>query len=112
MRDVVSTEGIVGGSPCIDGTRLTCANVAQSLKYQSVDEYLSDYSYLTHDDLLGCLKYCAERKCVEGHVANYCEHCTLDTRPNDPETSDTPEMIWLLSLTLLEERFPELQLDI
>ncbi|QDU94684.1 DUF433 domain-containing protein [Lignipirellula cremea] len=94
---------MVGGSPCIDGTRLTCANVAQSLRYESVDEYLRDYPHLTPADIRNCLEYCSRRQCIEDEVINFCQQCTLDTR-RDPDPDDSPEEIWLLAETLLMNR--------
>lgn len=88
MRSIVSTTDTNSGSPRIDGTRLTCANVTQGIWYgydHSLDRYLAAYEYLTRADLLNCLSYCARRQCVEDNVHSFCEQCTLDKRPHDPE---------------------------
>lgn len=136
MKRVVSIDGMVGGSPCIEGTRLTCANVAQRLRYESLDEYLGDYPHLDADDIRNCLEYCSRKHCIEDQVINFCEHCTLDTRPDvepdafvtdgelvpnprseggrshiylgSPEdfANDRPEEIWLLAGELLGKLFP------
>ena len=119
MRNIVSTTDTNSGSPRIDGTRLTCANVAQSLWYgydHSLNEYLATYEYLSRSDILNCLTYCAKQQCVADNVHSYCEQCTLDKRPKDPElarkyddlladASDTDESedVWRLSEKLLAE---------
>ena len=68
----------------MDGTRLTCANVAQRLRYESLDEYLLDHPHLAREDIRNCLLYCSRQQCVHDSVHNYCEQCTLDTRPDTP----------------------------
>ena len=119
MRDIVSTTDTNSGSPRIDGTRLTCANVTQSLWYSydhSLIAYLATYDYLSRPDILHCLSYCARRQCVDDNVHSYCEQCTLDKRPEDPELaikydefyadeSDIQETedIWRLAQELIAE---------
>lgn len=118
-------------------TRLTCANVAQRLKYESIEEYLSDCPHLDADDIRNCLGYCSRKQCIEDQAINFCEHCTLDTRPDvepdvfltdgelvpnprsedgqshiylgSPEdfANDQSEEIWLLAAVLLGKLFPE-----
>ncbi|PHS13774.1 MAG: hypothetical protein COA78_06705 [Blastopirellula sp.] len=88
MRAIVSTTCTNSGSPRIDGTRLTCANVTQSLYYGyefSLDEYLATYEYLSRPDILNCLQYCATQQCITDNVHSFCQQCTLDKRPKDPE---------------------------
>ena len=101
MKRVVSTKDIVGGSPCIEGTRLTCANVAQRLRYESIAEYLRDYPYLEPGDIRNALDYCASKQCVDDQVIAYCEHCTLDTDP-DYEPEEPREEVWVLAKEVLE----------
>ncbi|MBL8869151.1 MAG: DUF433 domain-containing protein [Planctomycetaceae bacterium] len=119
MRSIVSTKDTNSGSPRIVGTRLTCANVVQALWYgyrHSIDEYLATYDYLSRSDVLNCLTYCAKQKCVVDNVHSYCEQCTLDKRPEDPELarkydevkadendSADSEDVWRLSAQLLTE---------
>ena len=100
MKRVISIEGMVGGSPCIEGTRLTCANVAQSLRYDSLETYLSDRPNLDSSDIRNSLEYCSRKQCIDDQVINYCEHCTLDTKRWEP--GDSQEEIWLLAITLLK----------
>ena len=118
MRKITSNADINSGSPGIEGTRLTCANVATSLWYgfdHSIEAYLRTYDYLSADDILRCLKYCSRQQCVEDSVHSYCEQCTLDRRPSDPELAreydacnanedvDDRENIWTISGKLLKE---------
>ena len=81
MPKIVSTPDTVGGSPRLDGTRWTCANVVGSMWYNnySVDEFLARFqTNFCSEDVITCLNYCAKRKCVSSSVHSYCEHCTLD----------------------------------
>ena len=119
MRDIVSTTDTNSGSPRIDGTRLTCANVTQSLWYgydHSLNAYLATYDYLSRPDILNCLSYCARQKCADDNVHSYCEQCTLDKRPEDPELArkydefyadesdvEDTEDIWRLAQQLITE---------
>ncbi len=81
MRRIVSTVGTNSGSPRIDGTRWTCANVVGSMWYNSysVDQFLAEFETdFGSEDVISCLNYCAKRQCVASSVHSYCEHCTLD----------------------------------
>jgi uncharacterized protein (DUF433 family) len=83
MRKIVCTPGTCSGSPRIDGTRLTCANVVTALADNglTIMKYLSIYPYLTIEDIKECATYCAAKKCVCDNPANYCSGCSLDLRP-------------------------------
>ena len=52
-----------GGKPCIRGMRITVYDIldylASGMNYQ---EILTDFPYLTQEDILACLKYAAERE--------------------------------------------------
>ncbi|MDR2572135.1 MAG: DUF433 domain-containing protein [Oscillospiraceae bacterium] len=49
---------IMGGKPCIKGTRVTVGMIlAQLSGDQSIDEVLDDFPYLTHEDVLAALEY-------------------------------------------------------
>ncbi|QDT94819.1 DUF433 domain-containing protein [Gimesia aquarii] len=125
MRIIVSTKTTNSGSPRIDGTRLTCANVAQTLWYTlSLNEYLDMYDYLSKSDILNCLAYCSQQKCVDDDVHSFCEQCTLDKRPRDPELAqkydefkaddfdaDEVEDIWKLANQLLAKYATETTSD-
>ncbi|MEA2325752.1 MAG: hypothetical protein QOE68_711 [Thermoanaerobaculia bacterium] len=66
----MSYEGIItiepgkrGGQPCIRGMRITVYDVLSYLAAgMTEDELLSDFPYLTRDDIRACLTYAAERE--------------------------------------------------
>jgi uncharacterized protein (DUF433 family) len=70
MRDTMSYEGIItiepgkrGGQPCIRGMRITVYDVLSYLAAGMTEqEVLQDFPYLTHEDILACLAYAAERE--------------------------------------------------
>jgi hypothetical protein len=51
------------GKPCVRGTRLTVGDVLSSLASgMNEAELLEDFPQLTHDDVLACLAYAADRE--------------------------------------------------
>ena len=49
---------IMGGKPCIKGTRVTVGMIlAQLSGGQSVEELLDDFPYLSREDILAALEY-------------------------------------------------------
>ena len=66
----MSYEGIItiepgkrGGQPCIRGMRITVYDVLSYLAAgMTEEEVLRDLPYLTHEDILACLSYAAERE--------------------------------------------------
>jgi uncharacterized protein (DUF433 family) len=51
------------GKPCVRGTRLTVGDVLGTLASGvSEAELLEDFPQLTHEDLLACLAYAADRE--------------------------------------------------
>ena len=49
---------IMGGKPCIKGTRVTVGMIlAQLSGGQNVDELLDDFPYLSREDVLAALEY-------------------------------------------------------
>ena len=55
--------GKCGGKPCIRGMRSTVYNVLSYLVAgMSCEEILTDFSYLTEEDISACLAYAAERE--------------------------------------------------
>jgi uncharacterized protein (DUF433 family) len=66
----MSYEGIItieagkrGGQPCIRGMRMTVYDVLSYLAAgMTEDELLSDFPYLTRDDIRACLTYVAEMR--------------------------------------------------
>jgi len=66
----MSYEGIItiepgkrGGQPCVRGMRITVYDVLSYLAAgMTEDQLLSDFPYLTRDDIRACLTYAAERE--------------------------------------------------
>jgi uncharacterized protein (DUF433 family) len=63
-RDIITIEpGKRGGKPCIRGMRITVYDVLDYLASgMSHEEILSDFPYLTEDDIRACLAYAADRE--------------------------------------------------
>ncbi len=63
-RDIITLEPSKrGGKPCIRGMRITVYDVLSYLASgMNVEEVLSDFPYLTRDDVLAALSYAAERE--------------------------------------------------
>ena len=63
-RTLITIEpGKRGGRPCIRGMRITVYDVLSYLAAgMSVDEILSDFPYLTREDIQACLAFAAERE--------------------------------------------------
>ncbi len=63
-QDRITIEpGKRGGRPCIRGMRITVYDVLESLASgMTVEETLTDFPYLTHEDILACLSFAAERE--------------------------------------------------
>jgi uncharacterized protein (DUF433 family) len=54
-----------GGKACIRGLRITVYDVLSYLASgMTVDEVLADFPSLTHEDVLACLAYAADRERV------------------------------------------------
>ena len=66
----MSYEGVItiepgkrGGQPCIRGMRITVYDVLSYLAAGMTEaDLLHDLPYLTHEDVLACLSYAAERE--------------------------------------------------
>jgi len=66
----MSYDGIItiesgkrGGQPCVRGMRITVYDVLSYLAAGMTEgEILGDFPYLTHEDILACLSYAAERE--------------------------------------------------
>jgi uncharacterized protein (DUF433 family) len=63
-EDIITIEpGKRGGQPCIRGMRITVYDVLSYLASgMTEEEILSDFPYLTREDILACLSYAAERE--------------------------------------------------
>lgn len=93
-RLIVSKLTVVGGAPAIDGTRLSCADVARNLEGLEIAGFLRVYSELNVEDVVESLTYCAEQRCVRSAIA-FCHSCKL--RSEEPEET----AVWMLSKELL-----------
>ena len=62
--DIITIEpGKRGGQPCIRGMRITVDDVLEYLASgMSEDEILSDFPYLTREDIQACRAFDADRK--------------------------------------------------
>ena len=63
-KDIISIEpGKRSGKPLIRGMRITVGDVLEYLASgMSYEEILSDFPYLTKEDILACLAYAADRE--------------------------------------------------
>jgi uncharacterized protein (DUF433 family) len=63
-QDIITIEpGKRGGKPCIRGMRITVYDVLEYLASgMTQEEILSDFPYLTKEDILACLSYAADRE--------------------------------------------------
>ena len=60
---ISSDPAVRFGKPCVRGTRLTVGDVLGYLATGMTEaELLLDFPQLSHDDVLACLAYAAERK--------------------------------------------------
>lgn len=58
-----------GGKPCIRGMRITVYDVLSYLASgMNREEILTDFPYLTNEDISACLAYAAEREQRQIHV--------------------------------------------
>jgi len=63
-KKIITLEsGKRGGKPCIRGLRITVADVFSWLASgMSQDEILEDFPELTHDDILACFAFAADKE--------------------------------------------------
>ena len=63
-RDIITLEpGKRGGKPCIRGMRITVYDVLSYMAAGMTEqEILDDFPELTHNDILACLSYAADRE--------------------------------------------------
>lgn len=113
MRVVVCTSNVCGGSPRLDGTRLTCANIATHIRNlgHSINAFVWERPDLSYNELALCLSYCARRQCMIDKPMHYCCGCSLDDRcsfdSQDPD--ETGEDIWLASEEILRREISPLR---
>jgi uncharacterized protein (DUF433 family) len=52
---------VMGGKPCVRGTRLTVRLIVNLLAHGApLEEIFEDYPHLTHEDISACLLYAAD----------------------------------------------------
>ena len=63
-KDIITIEpGKRGGKPCIRGMRITVYDVLEYLASgMTTQEIISDFPYLTEEDIRACLSYAADRE--------------------------------------------------
>lgn len=63
-KDIITVEpGKRGGKPCIRGMRITVYDVLEYLASgMTPGQILSEFPYLTEDDIRACLQYAADRE--------------------------------------------------
>ena len=62
-RHVVATDGVFGGKPRIDGTRIAVEHLAISYNSgQSIDEIVESFQGITHADVFAALTYYYDHK--------------------------------------------------
>ena len=63
LERISSDPAVRFGKPCVRGTRLTVGDVLGYLATGMTEaELLLDFPQLSHDDVLACMAYAAERK--------------------------------------------------
>ncbi len=63
-REIITIEpGKRSGQPCIRGLRMTVQDILEYLAAgMSEEEILDDFPDLTHEDIMACLAYAADRE--------------------------------------------------
>ena len=57
---ITQNPSVMGGKPCIRGTRVTVGMIVGQIGAGvSIEELLSDYPYLERDDIMQALRYAA-----------------------------------------------------
>ena len=104
-KKVVSTIDVCSGSPRVDGTRLTCANIVSILYFgdMSLDKFFAVHDYLSYDDITQCLKYCMCQNCVKKNVLSFCQHCKLYKETDDADIVNEQEEMWNYAAVLLNK---------
>ncbi len=61
LSRIESRADVLGGKPCVKGTRMPVRDVLAYLAHgDTVDELLVDFPYLERADVLACLAYAAD----------------------------------------------------
>jgi uncharacterized protein (DUF433 family) len=68
---IVSTPGVLGGKPRIDGTRISVELILEQLALgDTIDDLLDDYPHLTREQILAALSF-ARDQIHEKHIQEY-----------------------------------------
>lgn len=62
---ILSDPSIMGGTPCIRGTRMTVYAVAARLRAETPADLMADYPHLTLDQIEAAARYAAAHPFVE-----------------------------------------------
>lgn len=103
---IVSDPSVCGGAPCIDKTRMTCANVISLLgdPYADLGQFRAEYPHISVDAIRQCAVYCAEKRCQIEGVISYCEQCSLE-RDNDDLDPHEKHDYWLRAAQIVSVWF-------
>lgn len=70
LKRIVSTPGVLGGKPRIDGTRVGVTHILEALAAgDSAEEIVESLPWLTHDDIRAALLYGAYQAQHSGQAA-------------------------------------------
>ena len=62
LQRIVSTPGVLGGKPRIDGTRVGVVHILEALAAgDTAEEIVRDFPWLSHDDIRAALLYGAHQ---------------------------------------------------
>ena len=101
--EIVMTEGVVGGSPRIDNTRLTVGDVVRIVDMDGLQTVTEDFER-TLLEVRQALSYCAKLQCKEDQPLAFCHNCTLRVKQDGDEV-DEEEDHWMNAAVLLERYF-------
>jgi len=66
---IVMTPGVMGGRPCIKGTRLPVEHIIRYLGAgDAIEDVLASYPFLTREDVLAALAFAADYLKSDGLV--------------------------------------------
>jgi len=70
LSRIVIRSGVRSGKPCVKGTRLTVGDVLDYLASgMTEDQVLEHFAELSHQDILACLQWAAQREHMTEIVA-------------------------------------------
>ena len=68
---IVSTPGVLGGKPRIEGTRISVELILEQLALgDTIDDLLDDYPHITREQILAVLAF-AHDQLHEKHIQEY-----------------------------------------